>query len=328
MNAEHKALVIEAYGWIRKHSFINVEQIPDMGQCFERWLKDITEDEFMRRLAVHFTFGNAVGKVFQLKELREHLYAATYAVAYSAGKTAESRRVEDHVEKQVESLISLTFIRPCFKAAGTIYYETNLHHTINAEATKFKFDHHMSSPPVPYEGTLPFGLWSKEGTGVPLTQEEIDTIAPYVDEDADGRSRGARKTAQLCHDVKMELRRGGKTRDDLARATDHARQRVCTVITVYKAINLVKSGPAGLKNTLEWSDSAHRRLCDPGLAMSELIDMRRHASLMRDEVRHAQRLANLKRYLGRVTTEPPQEVSLLLREPSKDQYRGWRGPAG
>ncbi len=126
--------------------------------------------------------------------------------------------------------------------------------------------------PLPSQSMEPDTAPQMEYTATPsvnsqpgLSQEENDLIAPNrpptPDNQTGARSRGARKTAQLCHEIKCQLQAGAKTRDELAVMTGFARQRVCTIVTVYRAIGLIV--PAEQKSKLEWETRGHRRLCWP-----------------------------------------------------------------
>ncbi|KAL0235028.1 hypothetical protein GEMRC1_001610 [Eukaryota sp. GEM-RC1] len=72
-----------------------------------------------------------------------------------------------------------------------------------------------------------------------------------------GRKRSTRNISLLCLQLSSELQRkdataDNKTRDALALATGFARQRICTVVSVYKAIGLITENKLR-KGVLEWN---------------------------------------------------------------------------
>jgi hypothetical protein len=72
------------------------------------------------------------------------------------------------------------------------------------------------------------------------TTYELPSIyAPAPKSDQIPSDRSARNIAYLCAKIAEELRKRPQTRDELSLSTGFARQRICTVISVFKAIGLV-----------------------------------------------------------------------------------------
>lgn len=71
------------------------------------------------------------------------------------------------------------------------------------------------------------------------TYEMPSIYAPAPKSDQIPSDRSARNIAYLCAKIAEELRKRPQTRDELSLSTGFARQRICTVISVFKAIGLV-----------------------------------------------------------------------------------------
>ncbi|KAL0224645.1 hypothetical protein RCL1_002557 [Eukaryota sp. TZLM3-RCL] len=122
------------------------------------------------------------------------------------------------------------------------------------------FSMSMSTSP-PEEELLPL-----ENTFIPKHVDVDDSDAELEDsKDADktdsksqtGKKRSTRNISLLCLQLASELQRPdvspqNKTRDALATATGFARQRLCTVVSVYKAIGLITENRSR-KGVLEWN---------------------------------------------------------------------------
>ena len=92
---------------------------------------------------------------------------------------------------------------------------------------------------TPYERPEPTPLPLATPTERKTTYEMPSIYAPAPKSDQIPSDRSARNIAYLCAKIAEELRKRPQTRDELSLSTGFARQRICTVISVFKAIGLV-----------------------------------------------------------------------------------------
>jgi len=92
---------------------------------------------------------------------------------------------------------------------------------------------------------------------------------PPIDPDS------TRSVSTLCYNLIRALKeKGPLTRDTLAKETGFARQRVCTVLCVYKAIGLIKECPSKASAVM-WNDAQAKKLRNISSHVSELLQLRR-----------------------------------------------------
>ncbi|KAL0223340.1 hypothetical protein P9112_002730 [Eukaryota sp. TZLM1-RC] len=128
--------------------------------------------------------------------------------------------------------------------------------------------------------------------------EKEEITLPVDDKKASGRKRSTRNISLLCLQLSSELQRSDtpdaeKTRDALAIATGFARQRICTVVSVYKAIGLITENRLR-KGILEWNVRQSKMLPEAKKHIRHYFDTKRlHQYMCRREALLARKLVSI-----------------------------------
>eukprot|EP01102_Stenamoeba_stenopodia_P004248 TRINITY_DN14579_c0_g1_i1.p1 TRINITY_DN14579_c0_g1~~TRINITY_DN14579_c0_g1_i1.p1 ORF type:complete len:301 (-),score=51.19 TRINITY_DN14579_c0_g1_i1:63-848(-) len=93
--------------------------------------------------------------------------------------------------------------------------------------------------------------------------------------------RASRNICFLCAKLVQELKKGPQTRDQLATATGFARQRVCTVLSVYKAIGLIHDSKK--RGAIEWNQLQEKLLPNLSSHITKVIEMRKENRSLRQK---------------------------------------------
>eukprot|EP01116_Phalansterium_solitarium_P009499 TRINITY_DN2366_c0_g1_i3.p1 TRINITY_DN2366_c0_g1~~TRINITY_DN2366_c0_g1_i3.p1 ORF type:complete len:210 (+),score=28.29 TRINITY_DN2366_c0_g1_i3:64-693(+) len=140
----------------------------------------------------------------------------------------------------------------------------------------------------------------------PLSDSLDDVIAH-----PDG-SRDDRNFSFLCWNVAEQLKQGGpQTRDELSDRTGFSRQRVCTVISVFKAIGLVsvrENDTKSRKAEVIWQEEQAQLMPDIHAHVQRYLAMKSETQELRDrEAELKQRLAQVISWNVRaiVMSRPP-----------------------
>jgi len=90
-----------------------------------------------------------------------------------------------------------------------------------------------------------------------------------------GKDRSSRNIAFLCVLVAEELKKRAQTRDELSSVTGFARQRICTVISVFKSIGLVTIKDSNTRRSeIEWNAEQAQILPNISAHTSKLFSLR------------------------------------------------------
>jgi len=110
--------------------------------------------------------------------------------------------------------------------------ENVIDHEIPAERAqkKLRIDVNTITEPPSTEEPSAWPCWTEKEPKSPEEQ------AP----DQKKGDRASRSISSLCYKIINELKTKPQSRDELANSTKFARQRVCTVLSVFKAIGLIK----------------------------------------------------------------------------------------
>lgn len=102
------------------------------------------------------------------------------------------------------------------------------------------------------EGFVPDATIPTSASGISRTTTTSSTSGT-----PSGTPRASRTISELCRLIREELTVNGPlTRDELAKRTEFSRQRICTVLSVYKAIGLINEAPErkiGLQISVKWN---------------------------------------------------------------------------
>lgn len=135
---------------------------------------------------------------------------------------------------------------------------------------------------------------SKEGECEPSrgegeAAEGLDSGTDPIAMKASGKSNGttgdraSRNICFLCAKLVQELKRGGpQTREQLATATGFARQRVCTVLSVYKAIGLIQDSKTK-RGSIEWSEEQEKLLLNLPTHTATVLQLRSETKVLREK---------------------------------------------
>jgi hypothetical protein len=125
------------------------------------------------------------------------------------------------------------------------------------------------------------------GEGEPA--EGLDSVTDPMTMKVSGKGNGttgdraSRNICFLCAKLVQELKRGGpQTREQLATATGFARQRVCTVLSVYKAIGLIQDSKTK-RGSIEWSEEQEKLLLNLPTHTATVLQLRSETKVLREK---------------------------------------------
>jgi len=104
----------------------------------------------------------------------------------------------------------------------------------------------------------------------------VDTTSATRQTETQSGDRSSRNIAFLCARIAEELKKKGpQTRDELSSTTGFARQRICTVISVFKSIGLVNIRDSNTRRSeIEWNDQQAKLLPSVGQYVSKILHLR------------------------------------------------------
>jgi len=107
------------------------------------------------------------------------------------------------------------------------------------------------------------------------TYEMPSIYAPAPKSDQIPSDRSARNIAYLCAKIAEELRKRPQTRDELSLSTGFARQRICTVISVFRAIGLVNVKDSNTRRSeIEWNEQQAKLLPSISGYVHRMLELR------------------------------------------------------
>jgi len=110
---------------------------------------------------------------------------------------------------------------------------------------------------------------------IPTVRQVPDMIPSSTTEQGTHSDRASRNIAHLCTRIAEELRKRPQTRDELSNSTGFARQRICTVISVFKAIGLVNIRDSNTRRSeIEWNEEQAQVLPQASVYTSKLLELR------------------------------------------------------
>ncbi|KAJ4458022.1 hypothetical protein PAPYR_6280 [Paratrimastix pyriformis] len=155
--------------------------------------------------------------------------------------------------------------------------------------------------PVPAQPQVPIfsiGAILLDEMTMPMTALGNRSEVPNTEESSISTLRSSRNIALLCQSLVKVLSEGPQTRDALASITGFARQRVCTVLSVYKALGLIRESQRRIINAhpgggtrpnwkqggaIEWNEPQVRMLQHICFYQRKLIEIRRQRRILRAE---------------------------------------------
>jgi len=135
-----------------------------------------------------------------------------------------------------------------------------------------------SAPKNAYEIPCIFGPAPTNSTSAGSSQRGGDLVLPSSD-------RSSRNIAFLCARIAEELKKKGpQTRDELSATTGFARQRICTVISVFKAIGLVNIRDSNTRRSeIEWNEHQAKILPNVSTHVNKLLNLRTQYKELREK---------------------------------------------
>jgi len=129
------------------------------------------------------------------------------------------------------------------------------------------------------------------------TYELPSIYAPAPKSDQIPSDRSARNIAYLCAKIAEELRKRPQTRDELSLSTGFARQRICTVISVFKAIGLVNVKDSNTRRSeIEWNEQQSKLLPNITAYVHRMLELKqRNRELKEKEEMLVQKLKERNR---------------------------------